>query len=897
MKDLTPMMRQYQQLKARFPGALLMFRLGDFYELFFDDATVAAKELQITLTSRELGQGRRVPMCGVPYHAVESYLARLVERGYRIAICDQLEDPRKARGLVKRDVVRVVTPGTVIEASLLPQDANSYLVAVAPGEQRWGVAVADLSTGEFQVTELAGERRNLQLVDELARLNPREVLVSEGARDALETLAGRGGQFTTVDAARFDAVAGRRILREHFRVVSLDAFGCEGLPAAIAAAGALLQYLKETQFSPLAHITKIVTYAPESFLVLDESTRRNLEIVRNLRDGSSKGTLLGVLDETRTRMGSRKLRQWLLQPLLDREAICRRQDAVGALVETTRHRGAVQAALAGIADLERLTGRIGHGSVTPRELVALAQSLRRLPALLEEIKDVSAALVRSLAGQIQSHGALAELIETALVDHPPISVQDGGVIRDGYHADLDALRGIAREGKDWIARLEAQERARTGIKSLKIGFNKVFGYYIEVSQSNLPLVPPEYIRKQTLSNAERFITEAMKEREAQILGAEERVAELEYGLFCEVRERVAAHADALLQTARAVAELDVLSALAEAAAIYRYTRPEVVEEPILEIRAGRHPVVERLLEGERFVPNDLRVSSADRAVLVVTGPNMAGKSTYLRQAALIVLMAQIGGFVPAEAARVGLADRIFTRIGATDDIATGRSTFLVEMQEVASILYHATRRSVVILDEVGRGTSTYDGMSLAWAVGEYLHDQTGARTLFATHYHELTELGSLLPRVHNVNMLVKEEGDRIVFLRKVVDGGADRSYGIHVARLAGIPQSVIDHAQRILHNLEAASTARSHEDRFLPPIPSRAASALQLPLPLDTLSSVEESLLTLSLESMTPLDAISTLHALREQVRQRMASPRGSGHPGAVVRIKRHGPKPRSTGS
>ncbi len=897
MKDLTPMMRQYQRLKARFPGTLLMFRLGDFYELFFDDAVVAARELQITLTSREMGRGQRVPMCGVPYHAVESYLARLVERGYRIAICDQLEDARRARGLVKRDIVRVVTPGTVMEASLLPQDANSYLVAVASGEQGWGVAVADLSTGEFQVTELSGEQRNQDLVDEMARLRPREILVPEDVRGALEAVVGQGVRLTALDTSQFDAAAGRRILREHFRVTSLDGFGCEGLPHAIAAAGALLQYLKETQFSPLTHITKIVTYTPENFLVLDESSRRNLEIVRNLRDGTATGTVLGALDETKTRMGSRKLRQWLLQPLRDREAILRRQDAVGALLAAPRVRSVAGTALAGIADLERLTGRIGHGSVTPRELVALGQSLRRLPVFVQGIEGISVALVQELVGQIQSHNELAGLIEAAIVGQPPISAQDGGVIRDGYNADLDALRRTAREGKDWIAQLEASERARTGIKSLKIGFNKVFGYYIEVSKSNLPLVPSEYIRKQTLANGERYITDGMKEREAQILGAEERVAELEYGLFCEVRERVATHADALLQSARAVAELDVLGALAEVAATFRYARPEIVEDPILEIRAGRHAVVERLLvEGERFVPNDLRVSSADRAVLVVTGPNMAGKSTYLRQAALIVLLAQIGAFVPAETARVGLVDRIFTRIGATDDIATGRSTFLVEMQEVASILHHATRRSLVILDEVGRGTSTYDGMSLAWAVVEYLHDQTGARTLFATHYHELTELSSLLPRVHNVNVLVKEEGDHIVFLRRVVDGGADRSYGIHVARLAGIPQSVIDHAQRILHNLEAASTVRSREDPFLLPMPSRATSVQQLPLPLDALSSVEEALLALSLESMTPLEAISTLHALREQVRQRVTSPRGTTHPGTVARVKRHGPKPRATG-
>ncbi len=894
MQDLTPMMHQYQQLKARFPGTLLMFRLGDFYELFYDDARVAARELEITLTSREVGKGRRIPMCGVPYHALETYLSRLVERGHRIAICDQLEDPRRAKGLVRRDVVRVVTPGTVIEPSLLPQHANNYLVAVASGDQRWGVAAADLSTGEFLVTELSGDTRNTRLTEELARFSPREVLVPDTERDELGVLVGPDVRLTALEWSRFDPSSARKILTEHFGVVSLDGFGCEELPAATSAGGVLLQYLKETQFSPLTHITGIVTYSPEAYLILDASARANLEIVRSLRDGSTDGTLIEILDETKTSMGARKLRQWLLQPLLEREAIVLRQDAVEFFVQTHRLRQALGVALAGIADLERLTGRIGHGSANARDLVALAGSLRKLPSLARVLEQVPTELLRRLTEQIGTHQEVAILIETAIVDQPAISVQDGGVIRDGYNPELDERRKVAREGKDWIARLEAQERARTRIKSLKVGFNKVFGYYLEVSKSNISLVPSDYLRKQTLANAERFITEAMKEREALILGAEERIAELEYALFCEVRDRVAAHAAEILQSARAVADLDVLVALAEVAATFRYVRPEILDEPILDIRAGRHPVVERTLQGERFVPNDLQVSSSDRSVLIVTGPNMAGKSTYLRQAALIVLMAQIGSFVPAESARIGLADRVFTRIGAMDDIATGRSTFLVEMQEVANILHHATRHSLIILDEVGRGTSTYDGMSIAWAVVEYLHDHAGARTLFATHFHELTELGMLLPRVHNVNMLVQEEGDRVVFLRKVVDGGADRSYGIHVARLAGLPHSVIEHAQRILRNLEAASSARTPDEPFLPPIPSRATGALQLPLPLETFSPVEESLLTLSLESMTPLEAMSTLHALREQVRQRMRTSRESPHAGKVVRMKRHGPKPRS---
>jgi DNA mismatch repair protein MutS len=888
--DLTPMMAQYHQLKSRFPGTLLMFRLGDFFELFYDDAIVAARELDITLTSREIGKGRRVPMCGVPHHALESYLARLVDRGFRIAICDQLEDPRHARGLVKRDIVRVVTPGTVIEQNLLPHHDNNFLVAVRAGKDTWGLAAADLSTGEFQVTELGGEGRHARLAEEIARLAPREVLVSEDAGSLLRDLAGDSVHLTSLNAWQFEEATARRCLQQHFGVVSLDGFGCENLPAAVSAAGALLQYLKDTQFSPLAHLRRITTYSADGGMMLDAATRRNLEIVRNQRDGGAQGTLLWVLDETKTSMGARRLRQWLLQPLASREAIVRRQDAVEEFVREPRPRAALRAMIAGVADLERLVGRIGHGSANARDLVALSASLRKIPGLVEALGNRVAGELRDAASRISGHAEIVALIETAIVEQPPATVEDGGVIREGYSVDLDALRLAAGEGKAWIARLEVDERVRSGIKSLKVGFNKVFGYYIEVSKPNLRLVPADYIRKQTLTGAERFITEAMKEREAAILGAEERMAELEYALFTEVRDRVAAEADDLLRTARAVADLDALLSLAEVAAASQYVRPAISDDPVLEITAGRHPVVERTLAAERFVPNDLRMSAHDRAALIVTGPNMAGKSTYLRQAALIALMAHVGSFVPARTAQIGLVDRIFTRVGAVDDIATGRSTFLVEMQEVGNILHNATSRSLVILDEVGRGTSTYDGMSIAWAVVEYLHDHTGCRTLFATHYHELTELGAVLPRVHNVNVLVKEEGDHVVFLRKVVDGGADRSYGIHVAQLAGLPAAVIEHAQRVLRHLEAAShTVREADPTFLPPVPSRASGALQLPLPLQPVSPIEEALMSLTLESMTPLDAMQALHALREQIRQR--APHTAQHAGKVVRLKRHGPK------
>ncbi len=891
--DPTPMLKQYHELKARYPGALLMFRLGDFYELFYEDAQLAAGVLEITLTSREVGKGSRIPMCGVPHHALDVYLARLVERGYRVAICDQLEDPRQAKGLVKRDVVRVVTPGTMIDPAALPRGANHYLASVLPGEGQWGLAICDLSTGEFQLGELTGNQAAAQTADELARLDAREVLVPDDARDRVAALLGPQVAVTGLDRWRFDASLARQTLLTHFGVISLDGYGAEGLPAAVAAAGCLLQYLKDTQMSPLAHIRTMMTYAPTDALILDASTRRNLEVVRNLADGSTRGTLLGVLDQTVTGMGARRLRQWLLQPLLHRDAIARRLDAVEHCVQHPRMREAVRGGLKGMADLERLVGRAGHGSASPRDLTALAGAIRKLPALTDALGDVAIPMLADIAREIGTHEGTAALIEGAIVDQPPAVVQAGGVIRDGFNAELDAIRRTARSGKTWIAEFEAAERSRTGIKSLKVGFNKVFGYYLEVSNAHRGAIPPEYVRKQTLTGGERFITPEMKEREAAILGAEERSAVLEDELFTSIQDAVAGEADALLRTARAVADLDAVAALAEVAAGAHYVRPALVDDPVLDVRAGRHPVVERMPGAERFVPNDVQVSGADRTIVLVTGPNMAGKSTYLRQTALIVLMAHIGSFVPADSATIGVVDRIFTRIGATDDIATGRSTFLVEMQEVANILHNASPRGLIILDEVGRGTSTYDGMSIAWAVVEYLHDHVGARTLFATHYHELIELGALLPHVRNVNVLVREEGDTVVFLRRVVDGGADRSYGIHVARLAGLPPMVIEQAQRILRHLESSGGAPAAEQTFLPPLPSRALGAQQLPLPLNQLSPVEESLLTMSLESMTPLDAMAALHTLIEQVRQKVASAESGARAGKIVRMKRHLPKNR----
>lgn len=858
------MMRQYQDLKTRHPGALLMFRLGDFYELFFDDAQTAARELDIVLTSREVGKGRRVPMCGVPHHALSGYLARLVDRGYRVAICDQVEDPRKARGLVRREVTRVVTPGTVMDAAMLQTREHRYLAAVVRDAGRWGLAAADLSTGDFLASQIEGADADRRLADEVMRLDPREILVPDGGSAPLQIPWERAVP-SPLAAWKFEPGLARRALLQHFGVATLDGFGLEALPLATAAAGALLQYLGETQHSGLAHLRGVRVYSTERVLGLDETTQRNLELLRNRRDGTAAGTLLSVLDETATAMGGRMLREWLLRPLTDVGEIEARLDAVAAALTDRPRRSTLRDALAALPDIARLVGRVGHGSATARDLVALRAGLERLPRIREEMSGLGNERFVALARRLDPHAHIADHIGRALVDDPPAGIREGGMIRPGYDLALDELRTAAADGKRWIAGLETAERERTGIKSLRVGFNKIFGYYIEVTNANRHLVPADYIRKQTLTGAERYITPEMKAREATILGAEDRMAGMEYALFAALRDAVAAESAGLLDTAQAVAEADVILGLAEAAERGGYVRPEVTDEPVLDIREGRHPVVERLLEGERFVPNDVRLDVRNRALVIVTGPNMAGKSTLLRQTALITIMAQVGSFVPAAVARIGVTDRIFTRVGAVDDLPGGRSTFLVEMQEVARILSGATVRSLIILDEVGRGTSTYDGMSLAWAVVDYLHDRIGARTLFATHFHELTELADLLPRVHNISMQVREEGDRIVFLHSVADGRADRSYGIHVARLAGIPETVIEEARRILQQLEAAAVRPGEPEATR--MPSRTHRGRQLPLALDLSSPIEDTLLAMAIESMTPLEALQALADLRERAR------------------------------
>ena len=871
-KRVTPIRQQYLQLKAQHPDAILFFRLGDFYETFDQDAEIAARELDLVLTSRPVAKGVRVPMAGVPYHAIEGYIARLIEKGYRVAIAEQVGEVT-GKGLVHREVVRVVTPGTVVEPALLEAKRPNYLAALVFEGERAGLAYTDITTGEFAATQLARE----EVSRELARLQPRECLVpqfdvqsSTSEMDPSETWNVEPGtlppitHLTPLPPYRFELGAARQALLDHFGVTTLEGFGCEGKPLAIRAAGAIIHYLRETQKGSLAQLTTLRTYSTERFMVLDPTTRRNLELTETLRERKVQGSLLGVLDQTLTPMGGRLLRARLTQPLVDREAIEGRLDEVEAFVEDGVLRAHLRETLKDFPDLERLTNRVLGGIATPRDLVGIRRALEAVREAKSRIQEAgkqgseegATSCVLRLASSLDPCEDVISLIHSAVVDDPPASLSAGGVIRPGFSEELDGLLRSVREAREWLASLERREQERTGIKNLKVGYNKVFGYYIEVTKSNLHAVPADYVRKQTLVNAERFITPELKEVEARILNAEERQAEVEARLFREVCQRVAARAHALLGTARAVARIDVAAALAEVAVRNRYVRPELTEEVVLEIVGGRHPVVEQTLQEEPFVPNDLHLNEEAR-ILIITGPNMAGKSVYLRQNALIVLMAQMGSFVPAERARIGLVDRIFTRIGAQDEVAAGQSTFMVEMVETANILNNATPRSLLILDEIGRGTSTYDGISIAWAVVEYLHNhpERRARTLFATHYHELTELAERLPGVRNVNLAVKEEEGRVIFLHKVVPGGADRSYGIHVAQLAGVPRPVINRAQELLEGLESG--------KFRPGTP--APEPYQPVLFADEHPVVEE-LRRLDISQMTPLEAINKLYELQRKV-------------------------------
>jgi DNA mismatch repair protein MutS len=793
--------------------------MGDFYEMFYEDAKLASRLLELTLTARGKGTDNVVPMCGFPHHQLEAYTARLVRAGQRVAICDQVEDPRKAKGLVRREVVRIVTPGTVTDPEQLEAKDNAWVGAVATASKRLGAAFLDLSTGEFLAWESATDAAEawVALAERLREFTPREIIHAEDFEfpEPFKNERSGGALFSSADAYTFSPQPAADLLRSHFKVASLDGFGLRDRPAAAAAAGGLLQYVQETQKCGLEHLNELLFHEPSSYLLLDPATRRNLELERSLRDGGRHGSFLHAVDATLTSPGGRLLRRWLLAPLLDPEQITARHDVVDALLRRPDARSRAREQLDHIHDIERLLARAVGGTINPREMLALRLSLERLPDLLAALEPIDAALLRETLDTLDLCPDVAQRLARALVDEPPVSLKDGGVIGGGFNAELDELRSIRKDGRAYIASLEAKEREASGITSLKVKFNKVFGYFIEVSKANLHLVPEHYHRKQTISTGERFVTPELKEYEAKVLNAQERIEELELELFRQLRAEVAGHAARLKTVARAVALVDVLAGLAETAAAHDYTRPVVDRGDVLRITGGRHPVVERSLTDKRFVPNDTELDAGGRAIAVLTGPNMGGKSTYLRQVAQIVLLAQAGSFVPAERAELGVVDRVFCRVGASDSLAEGQSTFMVEMTETANILHHSTARSLLLLDEIGRGTSTFDGLSIAWAVIEHLHAEPDGppRTLFATHYHELTELAVELDSVINLRMAVREWGDRVVFLHRVERGASDRSYGIHVARLAGVPQPVVERAKEILANLERDEYSRDGQPR------------------------------------------------------------------------------------
>ena len=860
----TPVRRQYLGVKREHQDEILLFRMGDFYETFDDDARLLSRELEIALTSREFGKGQRVPLAGIPYHSLEASLARLIKKGYKVAICEQVSDPATSKGIVDREVVRVVTPGTVIEDTLLEQKANNYLAALVVEGDAAGLSWVDITTSEFATTQF--DLSHLSV--EMARLQPSELLVPDGQPPDGQPHVDidDGTMLTPLAADAFHADWARETLLRHFGVASLESFGCEGLALAVRAAGAVIDYLEQTQRSAVGQINTLYTYSTADYMVLDAQTRRNLELYEGGRWGSVNASLLSVLDVTKTSMGGRLLRRWLGQPLLDVERLVRRQDAVEWFHRSALRRERVVMLLEAVSDMERLVNRVRGHSATPRDLVGLANSLEAAPKIKVILcEDDDADKVEWLAERIADNGEVIELVRQSISDDPPLSVGDGNVIRKGFSPDLDEVRGASRNAQDYIARLEQKERERTGIKSLKVGYNRVFGYYIEISNSNLAQAPEDYVRRQTLVGGERFITPEMKEYESLILNAQDRIGEIEGALFRQVCQQVAGHAEQILSTARAIANIDVFASLAEVASRFGYVRPVLDEGDAVTIKQGRHPVVERMLPAGDFVANDAALASGGEQLIILTGPNMAGKSTYIRQVAVIVLMAQIGSFVPADSARVGVCDRIFTRVGLQDDLAMGQSTFMVEMVETAAILNHATPRSLIVLDEIGRGTSTYDGLAIARAVAEHLHNnpRLGCKTLFATHYHELTQLADILPRAFNYNVVVSEDKGQVVFLRNIAPGGADRSYGVHVARLAGMPASVVNRAWDVLAELEDDSRV----NRASPRRRKGRPPPQQMPL-LTFTSPVVDELLALDVTSMTPLDAINKLYELQERARE-----------------------------
>lgn len=878
IKKLSPMMAEYVKTKQQYKDCILFYRLGDFYEMFFEDALTVTKELEITLTGKDCGLEERAPMCGVPFHAAETYINRLIEKGYKVAICEQVEDPKKAKGLVKREVIRVVTPGTTLDAASLDESKNNYLMSIVSMEDHFGCAIADISTGDCFLTEVDKPQK---LLDEINKFVPAEIICNDAFfMSGVDTddLKNRLGICVfPLDAWYFDDSLCKRTLKEHFHVNTLEGLGIQDYDIGVIASGALFLYLQETQKSALSHMAGIRPYAAEKYMLIDSSSRRNLELVETLREKNKRGSLLWVLDKTKTAMGARTLRSYVEQPLIDAQEINRRLEALEELNKSPMLRDEIREYLNPIYDLERLISRISYQSANPRDLIAFASSLEMLPHIRQILKDFKTPLLTELYEDMDPLEDIASLIKSAIVDEPPLAQKDGGIIREGYHEDVDKFRRSRTDGKKWLTELEVREKERTGIKSLKIKYNRVFGYSLEVTNSFKELVPENYIRKQTLTNAERYITQELKDLEDLILGAEDKLYALESELFCEVRDKVGAEVVRIQKTAKAVAALDVFASLALVAQRNNYVRPKINESGVLDIKNGRHPVVEQMIEHDMFIANDTYLDNQKKRVSIITGPNMAGKSTYMRQTALIVLMAQIGSFVPADKANIGIVDRIFTRVGASDDLASGQSTFMIEMTEVANILRNATSRSLLILDEIGRGTSTFDGLAIAWAVIEHISDTKlcGAKTLFATHYHELTELEGKISGVNNYCIAVKEKGDDIVFLRKIVKGGADKSYGIQVAKLAGVPDSVICRAKELVEELSDADITAAVKDltsssKKKQKIVYDQVDMAQMSL-FDTVqdNDIVEEIRNLDMSHLTPMEAMNILYNLQNKIQNR----------------------------
>lgn len=882
VEDLTPMMQQYMETKKQYKDCILFYRLGDFYEMFFEDALTASKELEITLTGKSCGLEERAPMCGVPYHAVEGYLTRLVGKGYKVAICEQVEDPRLSKGLVKREVTRIVTPGTNLNVQALEESKNNYLMSIVYTPTKIGISIADVTTGDYYLTEVEDLKK---LKDELMKYEPSEIICNEAflvSGYEVEELRGRYHiSVNALEAHMFDDEGCKKILLRHFKVSTLAGLGIEDFPMGMIAAGSLLQYLYDTQKTDLAHFTHVYPYLTNKYMLLDSSTRRNLELAETLREKQKRGSLLWVLDKTRTAMGGRLLRNMLEQPLIDKEEMEKRLDAVEELCKDSVSRDEIREYLNPVYDLERLLSKVTYKTANPRDFIAFRNSLEMLPAIKTVLKGFEKEELIRIEEEIDGLQDIYQLILEAIEEEPPITIREGGMIKDGFDETIDMLRNAKRDGKQWLAELEEQDRERTGIKNLRIKYNKVFGYYFEVTNSYKDLVPEDYIRKQTLANAERYTTPRLKELEDTILNAEDKLTTLEYDLFCKIRESIALELERIQRTAKALAKLDVFASLSLVSERNRYIRPKLNEKGIIDIKDGRHPVVEQMISNDMFVSNDTFLDNGSHCISIITGPNMAGKSTYMRQTALIVLMAQVGCFVPARSANIGIVDRIFTRVGASDDLASGQSTFMVEMNEVANILRNATSNSLLILDEIGRGTSTFDGLSIAWAVIEHISNRRllGAKTLFATHYHELTELEGKMSNVNNYCIAVKESGDDIIFLRKIIKGGADRSYGIQVAKLAGVPDMVIGRAKEIAEQLtnndiiekiqsiapDVKEDIKGKKQKKLDEVDLAQMSLFETVTDEDVLKELMDT----DVNQMSPIDALNTLYKLQNKLKNR----------------------------